>query len=91
MASALPASSQVPTPQPHNFVLPGVMGVSGAITCCTRSTAGGTTEGTLRALEGCERGFRSGGRSVGGMPGQPQPDQVLPHPHTDPWVLGAWH
>lgn len=59
MASALPASPQVPTLKSHRPVLPGVAGMSAAITGCTRSTAGDTTEGAVGALEACGRGFRS--------------------------------
>lgn len=61
MVSALPASLQVPTPQSQHAILPGVAGVSGAITGCTRSTAGSKTEGAVMASEACGRGFRSGG------------------------------
>lgn len=56
------ASALLPLPRPplHHPILPGAAGVSEAITGCTRSTAGGTTEGAVRALEACGRGFRSG-------------------------------
>lgn len=76
MASTLPASPQVATPQSHHPILPGVAGVLGAINGCTRSTAGDTTEGAVGALEACGRSFRSGGPRAEvsmGMSGQPQP------------------
>lgn len=59
MSASCSLQPQSPSPGP-GLILPGLTGVSGAITGCTRSTAGDTLEGAVGALEACGRDFRSG-------------------------------